>query len=83
MSRKEDYMTLNYVSRTVSRTVNEYSDEVELETVMYQDHSHAVATICENKPPFKDYFAEASDLTERGAAKIALQELYRQAYFKN
>ncbi|MGM7721586.1 hypothetical protein [Metabacillus sp. Hm71] len=79
MNDREDYLQ-DYISRKVSQQVNEYGDEIELETIRYYDHCRAVATICQEKPPYKDYFAEAKDQTVRGAARKALKELYLQAY---
>lgn len=82
MNWKKDYTSLNEVSRKVSQMVNEHGDEIELETIQFQDHCRAFATICQNELPFKDYFAEGFDYhSEKEAARKALEELYRQAYY--
>jgi hypothetical protein len=77
----QDYVLLREISQRVTQLVNEHGDEIELETIQYKDHYHAVATICQDKAPFKDFFAEAVDYhSEKEAARKALKELYRQAY---
>ncbi|WP_338788149.1 hypothetical protein [Metabacillus sp. FJAT-53654] len=79
MSYEEEKVALNYISRKVSQSVNEHGDE--LETIKYQDHYHAIVTICQDKPPYNDYFVEVKDYySEKRAARKALKELYRQAY---
>ncbi|WP_299093869.1 hypothetical protein [uncultured Metabacillus sp.] len=84
MNRKELYSSLNFIAREVTQFVNEHGDEIELETVQYSDHYRAVATICQEEEPFKDFYAEGiSALSEKEAVSQALEELYRQAYYIN
>jgi hypothetical protein len=72
-------LSLNYISHRVSPKVNEHGDEIELETIKFDDHCRAVATICQDTPPFKDFFAEARDQL----SGKAINELYLQAYTKS
>lgn len=70
-----------YLSRSISKIVNAQGDEIELENFQYQDHYRTVATICQEKPPFKDFIAEGFDYySERNAAEKALKQLYSEAY---
>lgn len=81
MNWRDDYVSLNYISREISHFVNEHGDEIELETIQFHDHYRAIATICQEETPFKDCFAEGVDFhSNREAARKALKELYRQAY---
>lgn len=61
MSWQEDYINKSYVSREVSQLTNEHNDEIELETVQFQDHYHVVATLSRKKPPFIDCLGEGRD----------------------
>lgn len=77
----QDYVLLREFSQRVTQLVNEHGDEIELETIRFKGHYRAVATICQDKERFKDFFAEAVDQrSEKEAARKALKELYRQAY---
>jgi hypothetical protein len=78
----EDIMyTTEYIDRKVSRLINEYNDEIEMEILKYQEHYKVVVTICQKEPPFKDFIGIGMDRwSNRRAAKKALQELYREAY---
>ncbi|MCM3652922.1 hypothetical protein [Metabacillus litoralis] len=77
----QDYVLLREISQRVTQLVNEHGDEIELETIRFKDHYRAVATICQDKEPFKDFFAEAVDHhSERDAARKALKKLYKKAY---
>ncbi|MFY0761460.1 hypothetical protein AB1K32_21940 [Metabacillus dongyingensis] len=80
MSRRENNKNLNYCSRRVLQIVNEQSDEIGLEMIKYINHWHAVTTICQEEPPFKDYIADGIDQSKRGAARKALRELYLKTY---
>lgn len=82
MSWKGNYINQNYHSRRVLQIVNEHGDEIEMEMIKYKDLSHAIVTICQEEPPFKDYIAEGFAKSERGAAREALIELYQKAYSK-
>lgn len=81
----EDPMyTTEYIDRKVSRLINEYNDEIEMEIIKYQDHYKVVVTICQEAPPYKDFIGIGTDQwSRRRAAKKALLELYREAYLKN
>ena len=82
MSWKEDYVSLNYLSQEVTQFVNEHGDEVELETIQFHDHYKVWATICTEGPSSKDYFSEGRDFhSPEKATNLALEELYRQAYY--
>ncbi|MGN7942154.1 hypothetical protein [Virgibacillus sp. 6R] len=70
----------DYLSREIKQIKNERGDEIEVEVRRYEKHYHAIATICEDKPPFKDYFAEATDRKRMNALRKALKDLYEQAY---
>ncbi|MGM0923265.1 MAG: hypothetical protein ACQEWW_18965 [Bacillota bacterium] len=76
------YMNRKYLSRRVLHIGNEHGDEVEMVMTKYKDQWLAIATICPDEPPFKDYSAEGVAKSERGAAREALIELYQQAYSK-
>jgi hypothetical protein len=81
MSWREDYGKQNYISRELKQIVNERDDEIELEIIEFHDHYIVIATICEEKPPYKDYLAEGiSYVSKKEAARKALTDLYRQAY---
>lgn len=82
MSCRQDYINQNYRSRRVLQVMNEHGDEMEIETIKYKDHWHAITTICQEQSPYKDYIAEGIDLSERGAVRKALRKLYQQAYSK-
>ena len=70
-----------YVSRSIVHIVNDLGDEIELESFQYQDHYRTVATICEEKLPFKDIVAEGFDyFSERNATEKALKQLFSEAY---
>ena len=71
----------NYIDRSVSRLVNEYNDEIEMEIIKYDDHYKVVVTICQEVAPFKDIIGIGTDRrSKRRAAKKALMELYLEAY---
>jgi hypothetical protein len=73
--------TLEFIDRKVSRFINEYNDEIEMEIIKYQDHYKVVVTICQDKPPFKDYLGIGIDSRSgRRAARMALKGLYLEAY---
>jgi hypothetical protein len=81
MSWREDYVTQNYISREVLQIVNEHGDEIELETIQFDDHYRAIATICQDQTPSKDYIGFGHDtVSERNAIEEALRELYQNTY---
>lgn len=81
MSWKNDNVSLNYISRRVTIKVNEHGDEIELEILKFDES--AMAIICREKPPFKDYLAEAKNQFKNLTARKALNEPYPQAYDKS
>jgi hypothetical protein len=73
--------SLEYTDRSVSRLINEYNDEIEMESLKYQDHYKVVATICQEEPPYKDFIGVGIDKrSARRAARKALKVLYLVAY---
>jgi hypothetical protein len=73
--------TLNFIDRRVSRFINEYNDEIEMEIIKYQDHYKVVLTICQEEPPYKDFIGVGTDKrSARRAARKALKGLYLKAY---
>lgn len=65
----------------VLRLMNEHGDEVELEILYFPDFYRVTATICQDVPPFEDFFAIGRDRKSEGRAlKKALRNLYSQAY---
>ncbi|OAS88202.1 MULTISPECIES: hypothetical protein [Metabacillus] len=71
MSLKNDNGSLNINSRRVLHKVNKNGDVIELEILKFDEN--AIATICQDKPPFKDYLAEAKEQFKRLTAKKALK----------
>jgi hypothetical protein len=70
-----------FIDRRVSRIINEYNDEIEMEIIMYQDHYKVVVTICQEEPPYNDLIGVGTDKRSvRRAARKALNGLYLQAY---
>lgn len=52
-----------------------------MEIIQFLDHYKVVVTICQEKPPYKDFIEiGTSRRSKRRAAKKALMELYREAY---
>jgi hypothetical protein len=73
--------TLDFIDRKVSRFINEYNDEIEMEIIKYQEHYKVVMTICQEEPPFKDFIGIGMDRRSgRRAARKALKGLYLEAY---
>jgi shikimate kinase len=73
--------SLEYIDRSVSRLINEYNDEIEMEIIKYQDHYKVVVTICQEERPYKDFIASGTDKrSARRAARRALKGLYLEAY---
>lgn len=73
--------SLEYIDRSVSRLINEYNDEIEMEIIKYQDHYKVVVTICQEEPPYKDFIGVGTDRrSARRAARKALKGLYLEAY---
>jgi hypothetical protein len=78
---EEPMNTTEYIERRVSRLINEYDDEIEMEIIKYHDQYKVVVTICQQEQPYKDFIGIGTDCrSKRKAAKIALLELYREAY---
>jgi hypothetical protein len=72
---------LEYIDRSVSRLINEYNDEIEMEIIKYQDHYKVVVTICQEEPPYKDFIGVGTDKrSARRAARKALKKIYLIAY---
>lgn len=42
--------SLEYIDPSVSRLINEYNDEIEMEIIKYHDHYKVVVTICQEDP---------------------------------
>ncbi|TDL78988.1 hypothetical protein [Peribacillus frigoritolerans] len=81
MNWRDDYKNKNYRSRRVLQIVNEHGDEMEIETISLKNHWHVIITICQEKPPFREYLAEGIDhKSEKAAARKALKKLYQKAY---
>jgi hypothetical protein len=78
MSCNNDNASPNFILRRVTHKVNEHGDEIELETLKFDEY--AIAIICQDKPPFKDYLAEAKFQLEKRTARKTFNELYLQAY---
>ncbi|MFJ7974822.1 hypothetical protein ACIQZI_03780 [Peribacillus sp. NPDC096379] len=85
----------NYISREVKRLINRYGDEIELEIFEYSLTIHTrqrifpisdryfkvVATICQDEPPFKDFFATGMASKKRIAIKKAIQNVHKEASY--
>jgi hypothetical protein len=71
-----------YMDRSVSRLINEYNDEIEMEILIYQDHYKVVVTICEEEAPYKDFIGGTDERNARRAARNTLKGLYLEAYDK-
>lgn len=78
----EDPMnTTDYINRRVSRFLNEYNDEIEMEIIKYQNHYKVVVTICQDEAPYKDFIGIGLDpRSGRRAARKALKDIYFKAY---
>jgi hypothetical protein len=73
--------SLEYIDRSVSRLINEYNDEIEMEIIKFQDHYKVVVTICQEEPPYNDFIGVGADKrSARRAARKALKGLYLKAY---
>lgn len=73
--------TTEYIDRRVSRFLNEYNDEIEMEIIKYQDHYKVVVTICQEEAPYNDFIGIGTDrLSGRRAARKALKDIYLKAY---
>jgi hypothetical protein len=73
--------SLEYIDRSVSRLINEYNDEIEMEIIKYHDHYKVVVTICQEEPPYKDFIGIGRDRwSKRRATKKALLKLYSETY---
>jgi hypothetical protein len=73
--------SLEYIGRSVSRLINEYTDEIEMEIIKYYDHYKVVVTICQEEPPYKDVIGVGTDRwSAKRAARKALKDLYLKAY---
>ncbi|WP_286180529.1 hypothetical protein [Bacillus sp. ISL-37] len=73
--------SVEYIKRSVSRLINEYNDEIEMEIIQYPDHYKVVVTICQERPPYKDIIGIGTDRrSARRAARNALKGLYLEAY---
>ncbi len=85
----------NYISREVKQLVNRYGDEIELEIFEYSLTIHArqrifpisdryfkvAATICQDEPPFKDFFATGMASQKRLAIIKAIQNVHKEASY--
>lgn len=72
---------VDFIERKVSRFINEYNDEIEMEIIKYPDYYKVVVTICQEEPPFKDFIGIGLDRrSARKAARKAMLELYKTAY---
>ena len=73
--------TVDYIDRRVSRFINEYDDEIEMEIIDYRGQFKVIVTICQENPPFKDFIGIGTDRrSRRRAARKAMVELYKTAY---
>lgn len=73
--------SLEYIDRRVSRLINEYNDEIEMEIIKYQDHYKVVVTICQEELPYRDFIGIGTNpRSARRAARKALKSLYLEAY---
>jgi hypothetical protein len=73
--------TVEIMEPKVSRFINEYNDEIEMEIIKYQDHYKVVVTVCQDKLPFKDFIGIGIDRRSgRRAARKALKGLYLEVY---
>lgn len=73
--------SLEYIDRSVSRLINDYNDEIEMEIIKYQNQYKVVVTICPEEPPYKDFIGIGTDRwSARRAARKALKGLYLEAY---
>lgn len=60
---------------------NEFGDEIELTVYQFPNEYYAVAVICQEEEPFKDFTGIGVDLRRKKTAiKKALIHLYEQAY---
>ncbi|RHW32808.1 hypothetical protein D1B31_20895 [Neobacillus notoginsengisoli] len=70
-----------YLSREVTTFINEQGDEVELEIFHYPSHYEAIATICQDAPPYKDHIAFGTDPRSRKTAiQLAINNLNFLSY---
>jgi hypothetical protein len=52
-----------------------------MEIIKYQDHYKVVVTISQEEPPYKDFIGIGTNRrSARVAARIALKDLYLEAY---
>ncbi|NKE03990.1 hypothetical protein [Mesobacillus selenatarsenatis] len=73
--------TIDIIDRRVSRFMNDYNDEIEMEIIKYPDYYKVVVMICQEEPPFKDFIGIGTDKRSgRRAARKALNDLYLEAY---
>lgn len=73
--------TIDIMERKVTRFINEYNDEIEMEVIKYQGHYKVVVTICQEEPPYKDFIGIGTNRrSARKAARTALKKLYLEAY---
>ncbi|RHW32820.1 hypothetical protein D1B31_20960 [Neobacillus notoginsengisoli] len=71
----------DYLSREVTTFINEHGDEVELDIFYYATHYEAIATICQDFPPFKDHIAFGTDpLSKKAAIQLAINNLNFLSY---
>ena len=82
----------DFLSGEVRVTTNKLGDEIELAIFRFEDHYKVYATLCDDHPPFRDittlgeiYFSRlrskhGSRQSRMKAIKMALKELYMQAY---
>ncbi len=69
------------INRKVSHLINEYDEEIEMEIIQLHDHYKVVVTICQEKPPYKDFIGIGTRRrSKKRVAKKAIMELYREAY---
>jgi hypothetical protein len=72
---------VDFIERKVSRFINEYNDEIEMEIIKYPNHYKVVVTICQEEPPYKDFIGVGTDKrSARRAARKALKGLYSEAF---
>ncbi|MFJ5621665.1 hypothetical protein ACIQD3_02830 [Peribacillus loiseleuriae] len=85
----------NYISREVKQWVNAHGDEIELEISEYSlsiytrqrifpisdRYFKVIATICQEEPPFKDFFATGMAFKKSIAIKKAIQNLHNEAAY--
>ena len=70
-----------YLSRKVVQMINNEKVEIEFEIIHYPNYYKAVATICQDFPPFKDFIAFGkSSHSQKRAIQKAIKDLNQQAY---